>query len=150
MAVALEALGRHTEADTCWADALAAGDHGSFVRVYADGSPMRQRMLERAAGAGPAGAHARRVLAACGPATMEAADPALTGRQLDVLRMVERGLSNKAIARELGLSISTVKTHLRALYTRLNAESRTHALARARAYGWLARPDRSGDERSGR
>jgi DNA-binding NarL/FixJ family response regulator len=54
-----------------------------------------------------------------------------------VLRRVALGKSNKAVAREMGVSVSTVKTHLRAVFERLGARSRTQAVARAREEGIL-------------
>lgn len=133
-AVARAALGSHDEADTLFRRALLAGDRGSFVRVYIDGSPLRNSILQRLARANPPDALAQRVLASAEEFVTDsgAAASLLTGRQLDVLRLVARGCSNKTIARELGLSLSTVKTHLRTAFTRLEAESRTQAIARAR------------------
>jgi LuxR family maltose regulon positive regulatory protein len=49
----------------------------------------------------------------------------------------QRGLRHYALARELDLSMSTVKTHLRSAFARLDAGSRTQALARARELGLL-------------
>jgi DNA-binding NarL/FixJ family response regulator len=51
----------------------------------------------------------------------------LTPRQLDVYRAAARGLPNKLIARELGISESTVKTHLQAVYGVLGVRNRTEA-----------------------
>jgi DNA-binding NarL/FixJ family response regulator len=61
--------------------------------------------------------------------------PALTPRELQVLRLVARGNPNKAIGRELGLSEGTVKTYLRRLRQRLGARDRTHAVIHALALG---------------
>lgn len=49
----------------------------------------------------------------------------LTPRQLEVLRNVVQGKSNKQLARDLGVSLATVKTHLAAVMRALNAENRT-------------------------
>jgi DNA-binding NarL/FixJ family response regulator len=59
----------------------------------------------------------------------------LTARELEVLRAVANGASNKAIARRLGISIHTVKFHLAAILTKLDAESRTEAVTRAAQLG---------------
>lgn len=67
------------------------------------------------------------------PAPLEA-DPRLadlTPRQLDVYRAAARGLSNKLIARELGIAPSTVKTHLAAVYAALGVSNRTEAAYQA-------------------
>lgn len=52
---------------------------------------------------------------------------ALTGRQLDVLRLVREGKSTKEIARHLDLAVPTVKTHLAALYRQLGVRNRVEA-----------------------
>ncbi len=57
----------------------------------------------------------------------------LTARQLDVLRLVEKGSSNKEIAQALDLAPSTVKTHLAQIQVALGAKNRTEASVRARA-----------------
>ena len=53
--------------------------------------------------------------------------PNLTGRQLDVLRLVREGKATKEIARQLGLAVPTVKTHLAALYRQLGVRNRVEA-----------------------
>jgi DNA-binding CsgD family transcriptional regulator len=62
----------------------------------------------------------------------------LTPREAEVLQLLAEGLSNQQIADRLYVSLSTVKTHISNLYSKLGAERRTQALARARALGWLA------------
>ena len=57
-----------------------------------------------------------------------AADDALTAREIDVLRRVAAGQSNKDIARELEISESTVKSHIRSILPKLDASDRTHAV----------------------
>jgi len=56
----------------------------------------------------------------------------LTAREVDVLRLVARGLANRDVAAELGIAEATVKTHLTRVLAKLGATSRTHAVARAR------------------
>lgn len=62
---------------------------------------------------------------------------ALSERELEALRWLATGASNKTIARHMGLSPNTVKTHLRRLFDKLEARSRTEAVVRARARGLL-------------
>lgn len=65
----------------------------------------------------------------------EALAEPLTPREDEVLQLVARGLPNKAIALELGISTHTVKFHVNALLTKLNAQSRTEAVIRATRLG---------------
>jgi LuxR family maltose regulon positive regulatory protein len=58
-------------------------------------------------------------------------DP-LTPRECEVLRLLATGASNRAIAEELVVTVGTVKKHLHAIFHKLQAESRTQAIARAR------------------
>ncbi|ACI51668.1 two component transcriptional regulator, LuxR family [Gluconacetobacter diazotrophicus PA1 5] len=64
------------------------------------------------------------------------ADP-LTARERDALRLAEEGLSNKDIARRLGLSPGTVRNYLSTAAGKLNAANRIEAGRIARANGWL-------------
>jgi len=67
-----------------------------------------------------------------------AAESELTSRELEVLRLVARGLTNYQIARELGLSVRTVEAHLTHVYTKLDVNSRTEAALLAQRRGWVA------------
>jgi LuxR family maltose regulon positive regulatory protein len=55
----------------------------------------------------------------------------LSERELEILRLVASGMSNKTIMEQLYISLSTVKTHLRNIYSKLDAHSRTEAIAKA-------------------
>ena len=61
----------------------------------------------------------------------------LTERQLDVLRMIATGQSNKEIARDLDLSPATIKAHAAAAIAGLGAVNRTEAVVKARAMGLI-------------
>jgi two-component system nitrate/nitrite response regulator NarL len=56
--------------------------------------------------------------------------PLLTPREREILALIGEGLSNKAMARRLGISVHTVKFHLEALFTKLDATSRAEAVAK--------------------
>lgn len=58
---------------------------------------------------------------------------AISPRELQVLDLLAEGFSNKAIARRLNVSPNTVKTHLARLFEKLEAQSRTQAVAKARS-----------------
>ena len=63
------------------------------------------------------------------------ARPTLTPREREVLHQVGEGLSNKAIARRLGISAHTVKYHLEAVFAKLGVRSRTEAVGRSLRQG---------------
>jgi DNA-binding NarL/FixJ family response regulator len=67
-----------------------------------------------------------------------APDPSLTGREGDVLHFIGRGFSNKEIARELGLSVGTVKQHVHNLFSKLGVSQRAHAMRRVREDPWIS------------
>jgi LuxR family transcriptional regulator, maltose regulon positive regulatory protein len=83
---------------------------------------------------GPAAGLARRPPAA--------AEVALTQGETRVLHYLPTNLSAREIARELFLSVNTIKTHQRHLYAKLGARSRSQAVERARALGLLAQAPR--------
>ncbi len=56
----------------------------------------------------------------------------LSERELEVLRFIAAGLSNKKIMEELFISLSTVKTHIRNIYSKLYVHSRTEAIVKAK------------------
>lgn len=65
----------------------------------------------------------------------------LTGRELEVLRLVTGGLRNKEIAAQLGISENTTKFHLRNILEKLHASSRTELAARAVREGLVREAD---------
>jgi DNA-binding CsgD family transcriptional regulator len=62
-------------------------------------------------------------------------DLSLTPRELEVLALLAEGMSNKAIARRLGISVHTAKFHVGALIDKLDAVGRTDAVAHAARRG---------------
>jgi len=63
--------------------------------------------------------------------------PELTGREMEVLRCVFRGLTNKEIAYDLGMAENTVKNHVNSLMLKLSAKDRTQAAHLALSRGLL-------------
>jgi DNA-binding NarL/FixJ family response regulator len=62
---------------------------------------------------------------------------ALSGREIEVLRMVGEGCSNKIVADRLSISEDTVKGHMRSILSKLNANDRTHAVMIAIKRGFI-------------
>jgi len=61
----------------------------------------------------------------------------LSARELEILHLIADGLSNQAIADQFVVALSTVKKHVNNLYGKLDVQSRTQALARARELNLL-------------
>jgi DNA-binding CsgD family transcriptional regulator len=74
-------------------------------------------------------------LALAGEPPAAEADVALTPRELDVLALLVEGASNKAIARRLGISVHTAKSHVGSLIDKLDAVGRTDVVAHAARRG---------------
>jgi two-component system, NarL family, nitrate/nitrite response regulator NarL len=113
---------------------LAALDHGAsgFIPKSADSAALDQALRTVLGG----GVHVPPAVVRGAQAT--ATDlPPLTARQLDVFRCLVGGLPNKLIARELGLSDSTVKTHVQAIFDKLGVTSRAQVVLHAARMGWL-------------
>ncbi|MGK7312953.1 MAG: LuxR C-terminal-related transcriptional regulator [Candidatus Longimicrobiales bacterium M2_2A_002] len=113
---------------------LKATSLDTAVRAFAKDVLRRFPTPERAAT--PAGAAAR---SPDGPPPVAGAegagDATLTDRELETLALLTRGLTNKAMAKELYVSVNTVKTHLKRIYAKLDVSTRTEAARRARTLG---------------
>lgn len=71
----------------------------------------------------------------------ESTEEAPTEREIEVMRMAARGLTNRAIGHELGISERTVQGHLANIFSKLRVETRTEAVLRAIQRGWISMPD---------
>ena len=72
-----------------------------------------------------------------GDAASAAPRPALTQRELDVLRCIGRGMQSKAISTVLGISVHTCRGYIKSLYQKMGVSSRIEALIKAREWGLL-------------
>jgi LuxR family maltose regulon positive regulatory protein len=145
--LALQALAHQAHGDTPLAlgvleRALSLAETEGYVQVFANqGLPMA-RLLQEAVSRGVAPDSARRLLAAFPPGGPGNTHPSvakelLSDREVEVLRHIAAGLTNSEIAARLYLSPYTVKAHTRSIYDKLDAHSRTQAVARARELGVL-------------
>ena len=64
----------------------------------------------------------------------------LTVRELELLKWVAQGYSNKAIAKEMSISPNTVKYHMKSVLQKLSVQNRAEAVATALRAGWLPEP----------
>lgn len=108
--------------------ALRLGAAGFVLKT----APVRELVdaIERAAAGG----------LAFGVRPRAASAPRLSGRELDVVRLVVDGRSNDEIAGALGIGAKTVETHLGRLFERFGVASRTELATRALREGWLEVP----------
>jgi LuxR family maltose regulon positive regulatory protein len=139
--LALQRAGRPGPALDALRRAVDLAEPEGFVRVFADeGEPMARALaaLAKRDGWSPA---LRRLRAAAGqgpnrPDVPGAIDP-LSDRELDVLRLLASELGGPAIARELVVSLNTLRTHTRNIYAKLGVTSRREAVRRAAELGLL-------------
>jgi len=131
---ASEALELSGDVEGALEHAALAGDGTRAERLLAAAAGAGGRD-DDAPGAAGKGAQAPFRPAGHGAADLEPAPEPLTEREAEVLRLIAAGLANKQIARRLGLSLNTVKTHCRNIYAKLGVGSRTRAAARARELG---------------
>jgi DNA-binding NarL/FixJ family response regulator len=78
---------------------------------------------------------------AAGAAKPEKPVETLSEREMEVLKLASRGLSNQEIADELFLSLRTVQAHLGHIFNKLRVSSRTEAVVRALKEGWVTLED---------
>ena len=151
-ALALAAAGQEGAALDALAGALTLACPQRYVRAFADEGPPMAALLARLIGARqnePAAAEpllgclarlqrafGRKPAAPLVPRRGIAAVPGLveplTPRELDVLRLLAAGQTNQRIARELVLTLDTVKKHVSHVLAKLGAANRTQAVSRAR------------------
>ncbi|MCW5714675.1 MAG: hypothetical protein KIT43_09210 [Bauldia sp.] len=129
--------------------ALALAEPEGFVRLFADlGAPMAE-LLGNALRRGVAPAYVRELLAAFAPVRTAArpetgeqpAEP-LSERELDVLRLLRTELDGPAIARELEVSLNTMRTHTKKIFEKLGVNNRRSAVRRAEELNLLQRRPR--------
>ena len=145
-ALILQKAGDAVRATSVLGRALSFAEPEVYVRMFVDeGDPMAALLSILPANAASS-SYVDRLLVALwrsgkrdrmpvGPTVPPYGQPLpepLSERELEVLRLVASGRSNREIARELYVSLGTVKTHINNTYRKLGASSRTRAVARAR------------------
>jgi LuxR family maltose regulon positive regulatory protein len=143
-AAALHARGDVRAATAALEEALHLSQPEGHVRLFLHAGPGVVALLRRVASEPGAGAHARRVLAAAeggeigptvgSPAVQPLVEP-LSARELDVLRMLRSDLNGPEIAGEMLVSLNTLRTHTKSIFTKLGVNSRREAVRRAAELG---------------
>ena len=117
--------------------ALTLAEPEGYVRIFVDEGPPMAALLRAAAKLRIAPRYVRRLLAAVNktedgtPASRGLTEP-LSERELDVLRLLGTDLGGPEIARELIVSLNTVRTHTKNIYAKLGVNNRRAAVRRAR------------------
>jgi len=156
LALALHGQGKADQALNVLQIALTLAEPGGYVRVFVDPDASMAELLQQAIGRGISPDYAKRLLAAFpasdfrsqvsgfgssatptstpGPVPFEpeaALIEQLSERELEVLRLIAKGLTNREIAERLVVAVSTVKTHINNIYRKLDASNRAQAVTRA-------------------
>jgi LuxR family maltose regulon positive regulatory protein len=144
----VRALARHAsgDADGAAADltgALTAGVPAGYCRLFLDeGQPMLELLRRGARAAAPeVRTHVEHLLAATQkpsvPTARRTSEEGLSERELDVLRLLATELSGPEIAGQLYISVNTVRTHTKHIFSKLDVNTRRSAVRRAAEIGLL-------------
>jgi LuxR family maltose regulon positive regulatory protein len=129
--------------------ALILAEPEGYVRVFVDQGKSLIPLLRKAAQRGITPAYIAKLLAAFTTLPSRQETPRmsssqrttglipLSGREVEVLRLIAGGCSNKEIAAQLVISIGTVKRHTVNIFNKLDVKNRTEAVAHARELGLL-------------
>jgi LuxR family maltose regulon positive regulatory protein len=145
-ALALQAKGKKERAVSTLAQALALAEPEGYVRTFVDeGLPMAELLSEAlevrqrdSLNPSVPAHYLRKVLAALEQGVPSATLPGtelpepLSERELEVLVLLAAGRSNRQIASELFVALSTVKTHIKNIYGKLDVRNRAQAVSRAK------------------
>jgi LuxR family maltose regulon positive regulatory protein len=142
-AIVYHAQGQSEQAFAKLEHAVELAEPEGYVRVFADeGAPMA-RLMRRMLTRSPASEYVRRLLDALGesanielPIAHNLIVP-LSQRELEVLRLIVEGATNKEIADELVLTVNTVKRHISNIFGKLHVSNRVQAIAQARELNLL-------------
>ena len=155
------ARGTRDEALDALRHALGLAEADGWVRVFVDAAPGLTDLLDELASSRPPSGYAHQLLAAIRAAGTAAGEPGdlpgrpvgqqvrrqpelvdpLSDRELEVLRLLGSDLDGPAIARQLVVSLNTVRTHTKHIYTKLGVNNRRAAISKAHQLGLLSRAD---------
>ncbi|MCB0013521.1 MAG: hypothetical protein KDE34_16525, partial [Anaerolineales bacterium] len=135
--LAHQAAGESDVAAQTLGEALALAAPGGLLRLFVDEGPAMAALLRELVRAGGGASFAQQLLATFGetvathsPASQPLPDP-LSDRELEVLRLLATELTGPEIAREMMVSLNTMRTHTKNIYSKLSVNSRRTAVRRA-------------------
>lgn len=141
-ALALQVNGDSVASLTALERALSLAEPEGYIRTFVDLGPAMLGLLKKILPLNQTG-YAQQLIAAFSDIDREPVvqagsllDP-LTGREIEILRLIAVGLSNKEIAERLFLTEGTVKGYASTIYSKLGVQRRTEAVERARGLGIL-------------
>jgi LuxR family maltose regulon positive regulatory protein len=144
--ITLYANGDKEKAVELLGEVLAMAEPGGYIRLFLDEGALMAQLLLEAASRGIRPDYIARVLAAFEgkpkeerqaasvPAPSSLIEP-LSPRELEILKLIAQGLSNREIGERLFLALDTIKGHNRKIFDKLQVQSRTEAIARAHELG---------------
>jgi LuxR family maltose regulon positive regulatory protein len=149
----LQAIAYHAQGDLPAAllplqHALALAEPEGYVRIFLDEGSSMMQLLREASAHEIMPDYTDKLLAAFEaekqksedepdlPPAQPLIDP-LSQRELEILQLIAQGLSNREIGERLFLALDTIKGHNRKIFGKLQVQSRTEAIARARELGLL-------------
>lgn len=150
-AVSYHMQGENSKAYELLGKTLLMAEPGHFIRLYVDEGIHMARLLTEALEHTIMPDYTARLLAAFeyelqtsekkpgfpNAAPVQSTIESLSQRELDVLRLVAQGFSNREIGEQLFLALNTVKGHNRRIFEKLQVQRRTEAVARARELGLI-------------
>jgi LuxR family maltose regulon positive regulatory protein len=120
------------------ADVLAAAEPEGYVRTFVDEGRLLAPLLRQAISRGISPDYAARLLGIIEAEELQKQKhgkdqkPLISERELEVLRLLEEGLSNEEIAGKLVITLSTTKNHVHSILDKLGVRRRSQAVAQAR------------------
>jgi LuxR family maltose regulon positive regulatory protein len=144
--VALQMQDEQDQAMRLLHDVLVLAEPAGCLRLFVDEGPTMAHLLSRAATLGILPAYIEQLLAACQTEqpkhralflSVRPLSEPLSERELEVLQLIAQGLSNQEVSERLFLALDTVKGHNRKIFSKLQVQRRTEAVARARELGLI-------------
>lgn len=143
-ALALQGLADVDKAQEALAWAIQLAEPEGYVRLFLDEGESMLGLLRKAANLGTTSNYASKLIGCSNRnkkdrvvVDMSALIEPLSGREIEVLDLLADGLTNPEIAKELFISLPTVKSHTRNIYGKLGVHKRREAVAQARKLGIL-------------